>query len=61
MGKLVCWSGKSVLSSESNIEWILHVFGAFLVFTGVKMAWAANKKSNVKKNPFSAGLEAIFP
>ncbi|MFC3282030.1 TerC family protein [Litchfieldella rifensis] len=33
-----------------NFEWVLYVFGAFLVFTGVKMAWGANKQSNVENN-----------
>lgn len=33
-----------------NFEWILYVFGVFLVFTGGKMAWSANKQSNVEDN-----------
>ncbi|WP_281274435.1 TerC family protein [Halomonas nitroreducens] len=39
-----------ILIGVRNFEWILYVFGVFLVFTGGKMAWSANKQSNVEDN-----------
>jgi tellurite resistance protein TerC len=32
-------------------HWILYVFGAFLVFTGVKMWWAAGQEPDLENNP----------
>lgn len=45
----------------SNFEWILYVFGAFLVFTGIKMAWAANKESDVENNRFLRWIRGHIP
>lgn len=35
----------------ATFHWLLYVFGAFLVITGVKMWFAANKESDVSSNP----------
>ena len=35
----------------SQFHWILYVFGAFLVFTGVKMWWAAGQEPDLEANP----------
>lgn len=35
----------------AKFHWILYVFGAFLVFTGVKMWWAAGKEPDLEANP----------
>jgi tellurite resistance protein TerC len=35
----------------SQFHWILYVFGAFLVFTGVKMWWAAGQEPDLSDNP----------
>jgi tellurite resistance protein TerC len=35
----------------SRFHWILYVFGAFLVFTGVKMWWAAGQEPDLESNP----------
>jgi tellurite resistance protein TerC len=35
----------------SQFHWILYVFGAFLVFTGVKMWWAAGQEPDLGNNP----------
>lgn len=35
----------------AQFHWILYVFGAFLVFTGVKMWWAAGKEPDLEANP----------
>jgi len=35
----------------SRFHWILYVFGVFLVFTGVKMWWAAGQEPDLDANP----------
>jgi tellurite resistance protein TerC len=35
----------------SQFHWILYVFGAFLVFTGIKMWWAAGQEPDLESNP----------
>ena len=35
----------------SNFHWVLYLFGAFLLFTGVKMWWAAGQEPDLEANP----------
>jgi tellurite resistance protein TerC len=35
----------------ARFHWILYLFGAFLVFTGVKMWWAAGQEPDLEGNP----------
>jgi tellurite resistance protein TerC len=35
----------------SQFHWVLYLFGAFLLVTGVKMLWAADKQMDLAKNP----------
>jgi tellurite resistance protein TerC len=35
----------------SQFDWILYIFGAFLVFTGIKMWWAAGQEPDLDSNP----------
>ena len=35
----------------AQFHWILYFFGAFLVFTGIKMWWAAGKEPDLEANP----------
>ncbi|MFA7505483.1 MAG: TerC family protein [Burkholderiaceae bacterium] len=35
----------------SQFHWIMYVFGAFLVFTGIKMWWAAGQEPDLDANP----------
>jgi tellurite resistance protein TerC len=35
----------------AKFHWILYVFGAFLVFTGIKMWWAAGQEPDLEENP----------
>lgn len=35
----------------SQFHWILYLFGAFLLFTGIKMWWAAGKEPDLEANP----------
>jgi tellurite resistance protein TerC len=34
-----------------KFHWIMYVFGAFLVFTGIKMWWAAGQEPDLENNP----------
>lgn len=34
-----------------RLDWILYVFGAFLLVTGIKMAWSAGEKPDLDRNP----------
>lgn len=34
-----------------QFHWILYVFGAFLVFTGIKMWWTAGQEPDIASNP----------
>ena len=35
----------------ARFHWILYLFGAFLVFTGIKMWWAAGQEPDLEANP----------
>jgi tellurite resistance protein TerC len=35
----------------ARFHWILYVFGAFLIFTGIKMWWAAGQEPDLETNP----------
>ena len=35
----------------ARFHWILYLFGAFLVFTGIKMWWAAGQEPDLESNP----------
>lgn len=35
----------------AKFHWVLYLFGAFLVFTGIKMWWAAGKQPDLEANP----------
>lgn len=35
----------------ARFDWILYVFGAFLVLTGIKMWWAAGQEPDLEANP----------
>jgi tellurite resistance protein TerC len=34
-----------------RFHWILYIFGAFLLFTGIKMWWAAGQEPDLESNP----------
>ncbi|OVZ63723.1 hypothetical protein CDO44_03435 [Pigmentiphaga sp. NML080357] len=42
----------------ARFHWILYVFGAFLVFTGAKMWWAAGQEPDLENNPALRWLRA---
>ena len=35
----------------TQFHWVMYVFGAFLVFTGIKMWWAAGQEPDLDANP----------
>ena len=35
----------------TQFHWLLYIFGAFLLITGIKMWWFANEKPDLEKNP----------
>ncbi|WP_374522826.1 TerC family protein [Hydrogenophaga sp.] len=45
----------------AQFHWILYVFGAFLVLTGVKMWWAAGHEPSLDDNPALKLLRKLLP
>jgi tellurite resistance protein TerC len=45
----------------AEFHWVLYVFGAFLILTGVKMWWAAGKEPDLEDNPALKMLRKILP
>lgn len=45
----------------AQFHWILYLFGAFLVLTGVKMWWAAGQDSSLDDNPALKLLRRVLP
>jgi tellurite resistance protein TerC len=41
----------------ARFEWILYVFGAFLLLTGIKMWWFAEEKADLANNPLIRWLK----
>lgn len=44
-----------------QFHWVLYVFGAFLVVTGIKMWWSAGKESSLGDNPVLRILRRMMP
>ena len=44
-----------------EFHWVLYVFGAFLILTGIKMWWAAGKEPDLNDNPALKLLRRILP
>ncbi|MDP2007509.1 MAG: TerC family protein [Rubrivivax sp.] len=45
----------------AQFHWVLYLFGAFLVLTGIKMWWAADKEPDLESNPALKLLRRIMP
>ncbi len=45
----------------SEFHWVLYVFGAFLLLTGIKMWWAAGKEPSLDDNPALKLLRRLLP
>jgi tellurite resistance protein TerC len=44
-----------------QFHWLLYVFGAFLLITGIKMWWAADQKPDLSDNPLLRWLRKFIP
>lgn len=45
----------------TQFHWILYLFGAFLVITGVKMAWATEHAPDLANNPLLRWIRRHYP
>jgi tellurite resistance protein TerC len=45
----------------SEFHWILYVFGAFLLVTGVKMAWVSEHEHDIATNPLLVWMRRHLP
>lgn len=45
----------------TEFHWLLYVFGAFLVITGIKMVWFAEHDPDLEKNPFISWIRKHYP
>ncbi|UDF34512.1 UNVERIFIED_ORG: TerC family protein [Shinella sp. XGS7] len=45
----------------AQFHWILYVFGAFLLITGIKMWWAAGQEPDLESNPALKLLRKLMP
>ncbi len=45
----------------AEFHWVLYVFGAFLIMTGIKMWWAAGKEPDLNDNPALKLLRKLLP
>lgn len=45
----------------AEFHWVLYVFGAFLILTGVKMWWAAGQQPTLDDNPALKLLRRVLP
>ena len=44
-----------------NFHWIIYVFGAFLILTGIKMAWQKDKQIHPERNPVLRLFRRFMP
>ena len=44
-----------------EFHWVLYIFGAFLILTGIKMWWAAGKEPDLNDNPALKLLRRVLP
>ncbi|HEY9222180.1 MAG TPA: TerC family protein [Lutibacter sp.] len=45
----------------NKFHWIIYIFGAFLIFTGVKMLFQKDEKMDPNKNPLVRLFKRFFP
>jgi tellurite resistance protein TerC len=62
LGALVCrvafiTAGAALM----QYHWVLYLFGAFLIFTGIKIFFADDKQIEPEKNPFVRTLRRFLP
>jgi tellurite resistance protein TerC len=57
MRGLLIWAGVSLIT---RFEWLLYVFGAFIVFTGFKMIFSEEEGVHPEKNPVIRLAEKFY-
>ena len=45
----------------AEFHWVLYLFGAFLMLTGIKMWWAAGQEPDLESNPALKLLRRVMP
>ena len=45
----------------AKFHWVLYIFGAFLLFTGIKMFWAVGQEPDMDKNPILRWITGHLP
>lgn len=62
LGAIVMRAGMVFVGSWliEQFHWILYLFGAFLLLTGVKMLWAADKEPDLANNPLLCWMRRRF-
>ncbi len=58
MRAIFIFSGVALIS---KFHWIIYLFGAFLIFTGIKMFFEKDKDIHPEKNPVLNLFKKIFP
>jgi tellurite resistance protein TerC len=63
LGALIMRGTLIVIGSAllKEFHWIIYVFGAFLIFTGIRMAIERNEEAHPEKNPVVKLLRRIMP
>jgi len=44
-----------------KFEWIIYIFGIFLIISGIRMLFPSKEEGNIEKNPLVNILKKIFP
>jgi tellurite resistance protein TerC len=58
MRGIFIWAGALLLQ---NFHWVIYIFGAFLVFTGIKMLLKEEEHLDVEHNPVIKLLRRVMP
>jgi tellurite resistance protein TerC len=63
IGAIVLRTGMILVGSWliSEFHWVLYIFGAFLLLTGIKMWWAAGEEPDLEANPALKLLRRMMP
>ncbi len=58
MRGIMIWAGVELIN---RFEWVLYCFGAFLLFTGIKMLWKKGGTEDPEKSPMVRVARKILP
>ena len=63
IGAMVLRSGLILVGAWliAQFHWVLYLFGAFLLITGIKMWWAAGQEPDLESNPALKLLRRVMP